>query len=151
MKLAIFRKLKPLLVILGWSASMAALTLATIFQGLLLPKVIGSGGGLLPEVVNASPVWLWIFYLGNFGICVLAALIISDLGTAIVSFFPSYIGAIIITYLILALPDFLGLFPYPGALEGSAVNFVFGAYFPLMLIINLTGTLAGVMLGEHFL
>jgi hypothetical protein len=151
MKIAIFRRLRPILIIVGWAASMAALTLGTIFQGLLLPKVIGAGGGLLGEVVNASPLGLWIFYLGNFGVCILAAMVISDFGTAIVSFFPAFVGAAVITYIVLALPDFLGIYPFPGVLQESAGIFTLGAFFPLLLVVSLAGTIAGISLGEHFL
>jgi hypothetical protein len=151
MKIVVFRRLRPGLIVIGWATSMAALTLATIFEGLLLPKVIGAGGGLLSEVVNASPLGLWTFYIGNFSVCVLAAMVISDFGTAIVSFFPSFLGAALITYLVLALPDFLGIYPFPGVLQESAAIFTFGAFFPLLLLVSLAGTIVGIGLGEHFL
>lgn len=151
MKIVTLPRLRPFLAILGWSVSTAALTLATIFQGLLLPKVYGSGGGFLDEVVNGNPIWAWTFYLGNFGISILAVMFISDLGTSIVAFFLSYVGAGCITYAVLALPDFMGVFPFPGALEGSAVTFTFGAFFPLLLLIDLVGTIVGAALGERLL
>jgi hypothetical protein len=151
MKIAVLRRAKPLLAVLGWAASTAALTLATIFQGYLLPKVYGAGGGFLDEVLNANPVWLWIFYLGNFGICILAALVISDLGTTVIGFFVSYGVAAGITYMVLSLPDFIGVFPFPGVLEGSAVTFTFGAFFPLLLLVNLVGTIVGAALSERLL
>jgi hypothetical protein len=151
MKIAIFHRLKPGLIVVGWATSMAAITVGTIFEGLLLPKVIGAGGGLLPEVINASPFGLWIFYLGNFMVCVVAAMVISDLGSVIVSFFPAFLGAALITYLVLALPDLLGIFPFPGLLQESAIIFTFGAFFPVLLIVALAGTLLGVGLAEHFL
>ena len=149
MKIALVYRFKPFLAVLGWSASTAALAVATIFQGLLLPKVYGSGGGFLDEVVNQNPLGLWIFYLGNFGICVLAAIVISDLGTSIIGFFVSYMGAAVITYMVLALPDFLGVYPIQGVLSGSAVTFAFTAFFPLLLLVNLVGTFVGVGLGER--
>lgn len=148
MKIISHSRFKPVLVVLGWAASMAALTLATIFQGLLLPKALGIGGN---EVINASPLGLWIFYLGNFGICILAAMVISDFGVAIVSFFPAYIGAGLLTYLLLALPDFIGVFPLSGVLQASAVTFTFSAFFPFLLVVSLAGTITGVGLAEHFL
>jgi hypothetical protein len=147
MKVRIRSTITPIFAVLGWTISTAALTLATIFLGYLLPRNI-NGGGLYSEVLNASPIPLWIFFIGNFAICVLAAVVISDFSKTLLSFFPSFIGAAIITYLVLALPDFLGC--CGGALEEAALGFVFLAFFPLLLIVNLLGTLVGMMVSEHF-
>lgn len=152
MNVRFFRMFKSPFVILGWATSIAALTLATIFQGLLLPKNI-NGGGLYNDVVNGNPLGLLIFYLGNFGICVIAAMVIGDPGKALISFFPSFIGAAIVTYLVLALPDLLGLFPFltPGVLQESASVFALTAFFPVLLLVNLAGTVLGIGLSERFL
>src|SRR5713101_3137129 len=91
MNLRILRRLKPFLIVLGWATSTAALALATIFQGQLLPKNI-NGGALYGQVVNASPLPIWIFYIGNFAICIIATMVISDPGRALISYFPSYVG-----------------------------------------------------------
>ncbi len=149
MKVSILRRLKPATVVLGWATATAALTLFTMFQGQLLPRNIITGGGQYAEVISSNPLWLWIFYLGNFATCVLAAILISDLSKTLVSFFASFIGAAIITDLVLSLPDLLGIFPYPGALQQAAVIFTFGAFFPLLFLVNFAGAISGAFLAER--
>src|ERR1700756_5459245 len=141
MKVRMPRQLKVPILVLGWATSIAAVTLFTIFQGQLLPKNIITGGGQYAEVVSPNPVWLWIFYLGNFAICLLAAMTIEDLAETLLSFFASFVGAAMITYLVLALHDILGIFPYPGALEQAAVGFTFGAFFPFLFLVNFVGSM----------
>ncbi len=143
-------RLRQLLVILGWGSSTASLTLATIFQGFLLPRNI-NGGGLLPEVVNASPLPLVIFYGGNFAICILAAMVISDLSATLAAFPASFVLAWIISFLVLALPDFLGMLPVQGLLQESAIIFLFTAFFPYLLIVNSAGTIIGVAMAERYM
>jgi len=150
MNIRIVYRVKPVLVILGWSTSMAAFALTTIFQGQLLPREF-NGGGNYVQVLNASPLGLWIFYFGTFATSVLAAMVISDAGKALVSFFVSFLGAAIITDLVLSLPDFLGIFAIPGALQEAAVIFTFTAFFPLLLLVTLAGTILGIGLGERLL
>lgn len=150
MNIRIPQRLRPILVILGWSTSMAAFTLTTIFQGQLLPKNI-NGGGLYSQVINANPITLWIFYVGNFATCVLAAMVISDAAKTLIAFFASFIGSAIITDLVLALPDLAGIYPVTGALQEAAVIFTLTAFFPLLLLVTLSGTIVGIALGEHLL
>lgn len=145
-----FPWIRIVLVVLGWATTVAALTLFTIFNGQLLPKNI-NGGGLYYEVVNASPIGLWIFYLGSFGTSLLCAMMISDAGKALICFLPSYIGAAIITFLVLALPDFVGVYDPSQVIQESAVVFTLGAFFPLLLLANFAGTIAGIFLGERWL
>lgn len=150
MKVGSLRRLEPAAIVLGWATAIAALTLFTIFHAQLLPRNI-NGGGLYAEVVSPNPLWLLIFYLGNFAICVLAALVISDIAKALVSFFASFIGAALITGFVLSLPDLLGIFPYPGALQQAAVIFTFGAFFPLLFLVNFAGAISGSFLAERLL
>jgi hypothetical protein len=151
MKVSILRPFGPAMIVLGWATATAALALFTIFQGQLLPKNIITGGGQYAEVLSPNPIWLWIFYSGNFAICVLAAMVIADMGETLVSFFASFLGAALITGLVLALPDLLGIFPYPGALEQAAVIFTFGAFFPLLFLVDFAGAIAGAALAERVL
>jgi len=137
----VLRFLKHPLVILGWATSIAALTLWAIFLGYLLPKNV-TGGGFLSAVVNASPVPIVIFFLGSFGICALAAVVISDTTRTILSFFPSFVGAWIITYFVLILPDLLGC--CQGVLERAAVSWTLVAFFPYVFFVDLLGTLVGM-------
>ena len=146
MKIRLAKTFTPVLSVLGWAISTAALTLATVFLGYLLPRNI-NGGGLYSEVLNASPIPLWIFFVGNFAICVLAAVVISDISKTLLSFFASFMSAAIITYLVLSLPDFLGC--CGGALEEAALGFVLVAFFPGLLITNLLGTFFGILLAER--
>jgi hypothetical protein len=141
MRLRILGILRHPLIILGWATSIAALTLWAIFLGYLLPKNV-TGGGFLSAVVNASIVPLATFFLGSFGICAFAAVVISDTNRTILSFFPSFVGAWIITYFVLILPDLLGC--CFGALELSAVSFTLVAFFPYVFFVDLAGTLVGM-------
>ncbi len=151
MKVSMRRPIKLAGIVLGWATAVAAVTLFTIFQGQLLPRNIITGGGQYAEVISANPVWLLIFYLGNFAICLLAALVVRDLTETLLGFFSSFVLAAIITYLILALPDILGIFPYPGALEQAAVIFTFGAFFPFLFFVNFVGSMAGLFLADRLL
>jgi hypothetical protein len=149
MKVSILHRFQSATIVLGWATATAALTLFTIFQGQLLPRNIITGGGQYAEVISSNPLWLWIFYLGNFVICVLAAMVISDVAKTLISFFASFFGAALITDLVLALPDLLGIFPYPGALQQAAVIFTFGAFFPLLFLVNFAGSISGAFLAER--
>ncbi len=142
--------LRAAFVALGWSTGSAACALGTIFQGQLLPKNI-NGGALYSEVINANPLWIWLFYVGNFAICVVASMVISDVSKAMISFFLSYSGAALITYFVLALPDYAGVYDPTQVLQESATIFTFTAFFPLLLLVNLAGTVVGIVLGERFL
>src|SRR5215831_9619352 len=105
MNIRVISRLAPSLIVLGWASCIAALTLFTIFQGLLLPKNI-NGGGLYTEVVSPNPIWFVIFYLGNFLVCAFSAIVISDyvndIGRTMVSFFAAFGVAALITDTILA-------------------------------------------------
>ena len=147
LNISISHRFKSILVVAGWGISLAALTLGTIFQGLLLPNPTE----LLPASYGANPLWLWTFYLGSFGICVLAAMRISDFGESIVSIFFAYGLTIFITFGVLALPDFSGILQPPGILQQSAFLFTFNALFPFPLFVDFIGTIVGSALGERLL
>jgi hypothetical protein len=146
--ISFLRRVKVPLIVLGWGASLASLTLGAIFQGYLLPT---TGGGLLPEVYGASPLWLWIFYLGSFGISALAATMIYDPAPAIIGFFFSYGICAILTFIVLALPEFIGIIQTNGVLQKVAILHTFSALFPIALLVDMVGSIAGVALGERFL
>jgi hypothetical protein len=145
--ISILYRFKPLLVVLGWAASLAALTLGNIFQGLLLPNAFE----LQPQQFGADPLGFWIFYIGSFGICVLAAMVIADVGQSLVSVFLVYGLTAFITFAVLALPDFSGIVQPPGILQQSSLLFTFNALFPLPLFVDLVGTIVGSGLGERLL
>jgi hypothetical protein len=94
---------------------------------------------------------VWIFYLGSFAICVLAAMLISDFGQSVVSVFFAYALTALLTFFVLALPDFSGIVQPPGSLQQPAVTFAFYALFPVSLFLDLGGTIAGSALAERFL
>jgi hypothetical protein len=151
LKIRVVNVFRPLLITLGWSTSTAALTLFMIFQGQFLPRNI-NGGGLYAEVVSPNPLWLWVFFLGNLAISVLAVMAISDVPTALISFFASLLGAAAITFMVLASPEFIGISPFPfGTLQEAATIFTFTAFFPVVPFVNLAGTVVGIALGERFL
>jgi len=143
MNLGLLRRFKLVFVVLSWATSLAAVTLFMIFNGQLLPRGLG---GL---IVNPSPLWLGTFYMGNFAICALASMVIEDIPKALVSFFASYLGAALITAMVLALPDLLGVFSLSGALQQAAVIFTFDAFFPIPLLVNFAGLITGLYLAER--
>jgi hypothetical protein len=142
-------KLKPAFVILGWATSLAGFALGAIFQSYLLPSVPANGGGLLPEVLGASSLGLWIPYLGCFGTSILAAVVLSDASKALLSLFPSYLLGGFLTYLVLIFPALSGAFQPPSILEESASIFTLSAFFPILLMVALAGTLLGVFFADR--
>lgn len=145
------RIVKGIAIVLGWAVCLDAFTLWAIFQGLLLPQIV-SGGGLLPEVLSGNPVVLGIFYSGIFATSILAALIIYEVGQAVISFFVSYFLAAFLNLIILSLPDITGTYNDPiGAVTNASVNFTFTAFFPLPLIIGFAATLLGIGVAERYL
>lgn len=148
LNMSIVYRFRPLLVVVGWATSLATLTLGVIFQGALLPNA----SELSPGSYGSSSVWLWIFYLGSFGICVLASMLISDFGQSIVSVFFAYLLTVLITFVILALPDFAGIVQPPGTLQQPSVTFTFNALFAtLSLFVDFAGTIVGSGLSERLL
>lgn len=149
MNLRLLIRLKPLLIVLGWSGTLTTLTIGTIFQGQLVPKIFGIGGGGLSEVINADPTPLYIFYGGSFLVSIVAALLLNDIRLAISGFFAAYVLTAVFTYLVLDLPELLGT-TSPGSLQGVSTNFVFYALFPWTLLLLLVGTIFGTGLGERY-
>lgn len=134
--------LRPALIILGWAASDAALVLAAMFHGLLLPQYHGSSDTYSTTLA---------VYLGLLGISVLAALVIGDFSATILSFFASYLLAMVMTYLVLVLPGYTGALPSPEVIISAAVVFTFDAFFPVPLLIEFAGALLGLGLFERLL
>jgi len=147
LSLQLLGKLKPLLVVLGWGTSTAGLMVGGIFLGTLLPQFQG-GGDLLPEIISRGPWLRIILYLGVLGISILASLVMADFSKSVLAFFVSYALAAIITFVVLALPAFVGAFPPPDLLVPAAINFTFGAFFPIVLFIQLLGTIIGATLAS---
>jgi hypothetical protein len=143
-KLRLLVGLKPVLVILGWSTSLAALTLQAIFSGQLIPGTALSQGGNV-----SNPYATDIFYIGIFLASVLAAMVIDDAGKAIISLLVAYLLTDVLVYAVIALPGFLGLFKYREVLVTTGITFAFAASFPLALIIELVATFVGIGLGER--
>ncbi len=139
----VLQRLKPIFVILGSATSSAAIVLAAIFHGFLIPHVPFFRSGV------AGAEWVTpLVYLGIFGISVLAALVIRDLGPAIGAFFASYLLAAGITFLVLVLPGYTGALPSPDLIVAAGVQFTFTAFFPL-LFVELVATLLGAALSER--
>ena len=134
-------------MIIGWAISLATLTIGVIFQGLLLPNA----SELSAAQIGSSAVWLWAFYLGSFGISVLAAMVISDFGQSVISVFFAYVLTALIIFVVLALPDFVGIVQPPGTLQEPSVTFAFNALFPVPLFLDLAGAVAGSGLSERLL
>ena len=150
MNLRFLSRLKIPLIVLGWATSTSALALTLIFQGQFVPRNI-NGGGLYPEVTNPNPFLLVGFYLASFAISALAGMVIANAGRTISAFFPAYIGAAALTWLILALPDFVVVNDPQQVLQETATLITFTAFFPVFLLTTLTGALAGIGLEESLL
>ncbi len=134
--------MRPLLIVIGWATSDAAVVLAAMFHGLLLPQYHGT--------LDAYSTTIAV-YLGLFGISVLAALVMGDFASAIGSFFASYLLAMGMTYLVLVLPGYTGALPSPEVIISAAVVFTFDAFFPLPLLIEFAGSLLGLGLSERLM
>lgn len=140
-------RIKPVLVSLGWGASISSITLGSIFQGVLTPLGVGN---LLPSVTSRGQLGLLFFFAGIFTVSILAAAIIDDVSNAVVCFFASYCLAGVITYSILALPGWIGAYPDPEVLVRLSILLTFSASFPFPLVIELVGALTGSWLAERF-
>ena len=139
------RRLKVVLLILGWATSLAAFTLQAIFQGSLLPSTALAQPGNI-----TSPLAIWIFYVGILSASLLAAFLLEDAGRAIISLFISYLLADVIIYVVIAMPGYVGGFPYSQVLFKSAISFVFAGSFPIPLLLEILGTISGIALAERF-
>lgn len=137
-------------IVLGWATSTSALTLAMIFQGQFVPRNI-NGGGLYPEVTNPNPFLFFGFYAGSFAVCLVAAMAVTNPGRAIALFFPAYLGAALITWLVLSSPDFFVVNDPQQAVQVTATLITFNAFFPYLLLANFAGVLVGTGLGERLL
>ena len=134
------RGLRLLGIILGWGVSNAAVALAGIFQGILVPPPSGSngpsgGGGsaqvpfgaVLATASNVIPTsWAFqdlfqasvlgvpfgkvFFFLAIIGIAILASFLIESGTEALVSFLFSYTLSMVIVYFVLILPGLVGSF-----------------------------------------
>ena len=148
MSLSVFNKVKPLLVVLGWGTTIASFVLGAIFQGLLIPQYEG-GGDLQPEIIGKGPWGLLIFYIAIFGVSVIASLVMADFARGLGGFFASYVIAAGLTYFIIALPGYVGAFKFPDVLATLAINWTFGAFFPLLFLVGFAATIVGSGLAEH--
>ena len=144
----ILDKAKPVFVSLGWGITIASITLAAIFQGFLVPQSLGK---FLPEVSHGGQLGLAVFFASIFAVSIFASLVINDVGKALFAFFAAYALAGVVTYFVLALPGFVGAYPAPEVLVRVAIIFTFTASFPIPLVVELVGTMAGSFLAERFL
>jgi len=116
-----------------------------MFQGLLLPNA----SELSPETFGSSSLLFWLFYIGSFAICVLAAMVIFDFGQSIISLFFAFLLNALIILVVLVLPDLLGIVQPSGVLLQPSVTFVFDALIPVSLFVDLAGTIAGSAIAER--
>jgi len=142
------KKVKPILVSIGWGITISSITLAAIFQGFLVPQGLGK---FLPEVTGAGQLGVAAFFAGIFVVSLFASFVINDVGKALFSFFVAYGLAGVVTYFVLALPGFVGAYAAPEVLVRIAIIFTFTASFPIPLVVELVGTLTGSWLAERFL
>lgn|GEM_PF-4730547 len=145
MNISILSRFKPLLVVVGWTTCLATLTISIMFQGLLLPNA----SELSPETFGSSSLLFWLFYIGSFAICVLAAMVIFDFGQSIISLFFAFLLNALIILVVLVLPDLLGIVQPSGVLLQPSVTFVFDALIPVSLFVDLAGTIAGSAIAER--
>jgi hypothetical protein len=134
----------PVLVVLAWSISLAALTLGQIFQGHLIPQHYY--GGVSNELVSDST----IFYLEVLGLSSLAGVVIQEAQRAILSFISCYVMGSLITCLVLMLPGFVNSTAIPQLVFEMAIVDTFTALFPIPLLVGLAGTFLGLVLSDRF-
>jgi len=146
--LSVLHKVKPVLVVLGWGTTIAGFVVGAIFQGLLIPQYEG-GGDLQPEIIGRGPEGLVIFYIAIFAVSVIASLVMADFARGVGGFFASYALAAGLTYFMIALPGYVGAYQFPDVLTTLAVNWTFGAFFPLLLLVGFAATIVGSALAEH--
>jgi hypothetical protein len=136
---------EPVLVVLAWSVSLAALTLGQIFQGNLIAQHYY--GGASNELVSAST----IFYLEVLGLSTLAGLVIQEPQRVVLSFIGSYVIGSLITCLVLMLPGFVNSTAIPQLVFEMAIVDTFTALFPIPLLVGFAGIFLGLVISERFL
>lgn len=124
--------------------SIAALALAEIFQGQLIPQKYY--GGNTNQFFSAATG----YYFGVLAVAVLAGLVINDAPRAVLSFFGSYVVSGLVIFLVLSLPALIGN-SLPEVFFNAAITFTFTALFPIALLVGLVGTILGAALGERYL
>jgi hypothetical protein len=136
---------EPVLLVLAWSVSLAALTLGQIFQGNLIPQHYY--GGASNELVSVST----IFYLEVLGLSTLGGLVIQEPQKVILSFIGSYVIGSLVTCLVLMLPGFVNSTAIPQLVFEMAIVDTFTALFPIPLLVGFAGIFLGLVLSERFL
>lgn len=128
---------------LAWGVSLAALALAQIFQGHLIPQQY-YGGASNALISDAT-----IFYLEVLGLSTFAGLVIRDPQRAILSFIACYAVGGLITAFVIMLPGFVSASAIPELVFGMALVDTFTALFPIPLLVGIAGTFLGLVLSDR--
>jgi len=99
--------------------------------------------------VGGQPFEVTYYYLGLFGVSILATLVMEDAGLSVLGFFISYVVGLVITCSLLSLPAFMGTTAFPELVFRLAVTVTFFAFFPLAFFVGLIGTFIGIGLGSR--
>ena len=144
---------RSLLVALGWGTSVGGITLWAVFQGILLPSIRSLPS---PEGVLSVNEVVAIFYLGTFGVSVLAGMILADFAKDLGGLVVSYFLAAFIVFEALSAPGLssstlngLMLITRNG-LTLAAVDLTFRVLFLFPVFALLLGVILGTFLAEHY-
>lgn len=136
------KTIRNALITLGWGISVAALTLQAFY----------SGHSYSPEYLNTyGPALTFLDMALFFPLSILPSLILSDLDLVVKMYFWSLGLSVVLIYLCITLPGYLGVITVPylqQLLSQGAVVFIFRSMIPTS-IICLIGSLFGAFLGER--
>lgn len=137
------KTIRNALVALGWSISVAALTLQAFYGGhSYSPEYLNTYGPAL------APLDIVLF----FPLSMLLGLILSELDLVVKTYFWSIGLSVVLIYFCITLPEYLGVIAVPmlqQLLSEGAIIFIFRSMVPSS-IICLMGSLFGAFLGEKF-
>jgi hypothetical protein len=151
MNVPLRRLLRPALVCLTWGLMTSSVLLTFIFQGYFVP-------GFRPTFPTGPRELIFVAYLLVFLVAVLAGMLCSDLGEAVLLYFGSLAVTCTIEYVVLLVPSLTGIAGPPVLAEAGLVSLpdlallvVFYSLFPVPLVLGLVGSLTGAAVGESYL
>lgn len=154
LKKTLFQYARTLLVALGWGTSFGGITLWAVFQGALLPSIRTVPS---PEGVFSVSVVVDIFYLGVFGVSVLAGVILEDFARLLGAFIIANLLGLFIVFEALSAPGLststlnsLMLITRNG-LTLTAIDLAFRiVVLHFTFFVLLLGSILGTFLAEHY-
>ncbi len=142
------RVFEPTAIVLGWGTSLAGVTLWAMFQGLLLPNILGY---VPPDVSPTLELRMALYYAGLTAVSAISGIVVNDFGKSLGSFFLAYLLGAAITFLVWTIPALTGSYGTDAVpLVNASADLSFRAFFPIPLFLGMVSSLLGPAVAEHF-